>query len=113
MGLKYEIPDNSICVDGKFYQLSGCQKIDSNISWSYSKAGIIWATSLEMPFPYTPPEGYKFSYSNVLTSNGFTVVQDGSFNETATIIRIMTFINDRAVINGVKWTLVPKEPEED
>lgn len=113
MDLKYEIPDNSICVDGKFYQLSGFQKIDSHISWTYEKGSVVWATSLAMPFPYTPPEGYKFSYSNVLTTNGFTVVQDGRIDGTTTLIRIMNFINKGAAITGVRWTLVPKQPEED
>lgn len=112
MDLKFEIPDNSICVDGKFYQLSGFQKIDSPISWYYSKGDIIWATSLTMPFPYMPPEGYKFSYSNVLTSNGYTVVQDGSIVGTTTVIRIMNFFNNRAEITGVRWTLAPKSLEE-
>lgn len=97
------IPENSLRIQGHWYQASGVQPCPS-YRWGYS--GSDWvATTLFMPLPYKPPAGYGFAYS-ILKTSGFTLAQTGQPTGNNTEVRLLNYKHNAPAIGSLQWQLV-------
>ena len=64
-----------IVVNGTAYATSGTADVPS-FSWDVSQPPV-YATTVSMPVPFTPPEGWTFMW-NILGTTGFTFASTGN-----------------------------------
>lgn len=99
------VPDNSVYIDGAWYALSGTQQMPS-ASWNHQ--GNSWyATTLNIPWPYTPPPGYGFSYQADATT-GYTLIMSVNRGTRGgyTVCRMLNYANENPHVSTVVWQLV-------
>lgn len=104
-GMPMMIPENSICVNGQWYEASGVQECPKLGSWAASDSRWV-AQTLDIPVPYEPPEGYGFLYS-CFVSNGFTVISTAeATRDGVTRIRVHNYASTNPNISYLCWQLV-------
>lgn len=97
--------ENTIIVDGVEYQACGVQDVPE-FSFAYSSPPV-HAGTIEMPYPYTPPEGWRFQYFP-MHSSSFTFVQSALHKDSQkiTLVRVAQFFNGSTTfLKKVGWRL--------
>ena len=95
-----------IAINGTAYATSGIATVPS-FSWDVSQAPV-YATTVSMPSPFTPPEGWTFMW-NTLGTSGFTFASTGDWlpvngRQEVRILQISNSNTDR--ITRLVWQLV-------
>nr|DAI70038.1 MAG TPA: hypothetical protein [Caudoviricetes sp.] len=97
--------ENTIVVGGVEYQACGVQDVPE-FSFAYSSPPV-HAGTIEMPYPYTPPEGWRFQYFP-MHSSSFTFVQSALHKDSqkVTLVRVAQFFNgSTGFLKKVGWRL--------
>lgn len=108
MGVAGGMPENCLWIAGHWYQASGVQDLPS---YKWVTTGDGWyATTIHMPAPYQPPQGYGFAYS-MLEGNGFTIITTATPTKTIagvceTDIRLLNYHHISPLISRIQWQLV-------
>lgn len=101
--------ENTIVVDGVEYEACGVQDVPE---FSFAlKEHPVNAGTINIPFPYTPPEGWGFQYF-VMHSNTFSFVQSAQHKdaEKITVVRVAQFFNGNpTALKKVGWRLTKFE----
>ncbi|MDU4831107.1 MAG: hypothetical protein E6X52_00990 [Actinomyces sp.] len=97
--------ENTIVVGGVEYQACGVQDVPE-FAFAYSSPPV-HAGTIEMPYPYTPPEGWRFQYFP-MHSSSFTFVQSALHKDSqkVTLVRVAQFFNgSTGFLKKVGWRL--------
>lgn len=97
--------ENTIVVNGVEYQACGVQDAPE-FSFAYS-AHPVYAGTIKIPYPYTPPEGWHFQYFTMYTAS-FTLVQSAQYDDAKKVsnVRVIQFFTgSTGFLKKVGWRL--------
>lgn len=98
---------NRVRIDGQNYALSGRNWNVPSFSWDYSEPPLYRAT-IAMPVPYTPPDGWTFTWS-VAHSTAFVFVDNATYNivDGTQRVRVLQLSTpNTANLAALNWQLV-------
>lgn len=97
--------DGKILINGQLYNFTGVIRNFPRPRLELRNGH--YAASVNVKHPFTPPSGYKFTYT-AEESSGFTFVSRGSETLTETTIRILQVANgDNNALSALRYYLVP------